>query len=52
MEPVISIVLRDDYTVTSSEFTQEEVEQMLAQFYWEATPLFEGYISVTFYMTE
>jgi len=46
---VINIILRDDYTVISSDYTQEEVDLMLNQLDWDAMPAGVGYISVSFY---
>jgi len=45
----INVILRDDYTVVSSEYTQEEIDRMLDQLDWGAVPAGVGYISVTFY---
>jgi hypothetical protein len=45
----INVILRDDYTVVSSDYTQEEINLMLDQLDWYAIPAGVGYVSVTFY---
>jgi len=45
---VTNVILRDDYTVVSSDYTQEEINSMLNQLDWEALPAGVGYVSVSF----
>jgi len=46
---VINVILRDDYTVVSSKYTQEEIDRMLNQLDWDAVPAGVGYVCVAFY---
>ena len=47
----LNITLRDDYTVDSLEYTQEQVWWMLENLDWYAIPGGVGYVYVTFYLT-
>jgi len=47
----LNLTLRDDYTIDSDLFTQEEVDWMLNNLTWEAIPGGVGYIFVSFDLT-
>ena len=47
----LNVVLCDDYTIDSDLFTQEEVNWMLHNLDWYATPGGVGYIFVSFDLT-
>ena len=47
----LNLTLRDDYTIDSDLFTQEEVDWMLSNLDWSAIPGGVGYIFVSFDLT-
>jgi hypothetical protein len=55
MEPIIygclNVVLRDDYTVDSLDYSQEEINWMLNNLDWQVVPAGVGYISLSFLLT-
>ena len=49
MDPIVTIIMRDDYK-TLGDWDQKEIDWLLTHMDWIVQPYEEGYIKVSFYI--